>query len=220
MDIFPVNQFGDVKMVSWALFATLIVTVATLLLLAGLENKRLAAREISVIAVLGTLSALGRIPFAAMSPLQPTMYLVIVGGLIYGAPTGFLVGAMTPLISNFFAGQGPWTPWQMLVWGGMGASAGWLKNIQHSTGNWGLILLGTFWGYLYGWVMDIWFWTSFVNPLTWQSLLATCATGFAFDTTRALGNALLFFLVGPNTLKILTRFKRKSEIVLFSTNEE
>jgi len=207
-------------MASWALFATLIVTVATLLLLAGYEKKRLSAREISVIAVLGTISALGRVPFAAMSPLQPTMCLVILGGLIYGAPTGFLVGAMTPLVSNFFAGQGPWTPWQMLVWGVMGASAGWLKNIHHSSSNWGLILFGALWGYLYGWIMDISFWASFANTLTWQSFLAVCVAGFGFDSIRALGNALLFLLIGPSIVKVLTRFKQKSEINLISLKKE
>jgi len=44
------------------------------------------------------------------------MFLVVITGFVLGSRAGFLVGAMTPLISNFFIGHGPWTPWQMLAW--------------------------------------------------------------------------------------------------------
>ena len=34
-----------------------------------------------------------------------------------GAAPGFAVGALAALVSNFWFGQGPWTPWQMAGWG-------------------------------------------------------------------------------------------------------
>jgi hypothetical protein len=65
----------------------------------------------------------GRIPFAALPGVQPTSFLVMVSGLVFGPQAGFMIGAMAALASNFFLGQGPWTPWQMLGWGLMGMSA-------------------------------------------------------------------------------------------------
>ena len=41
-----------------------------------------------------------------------------------GGETGFLVGAITAFVSNFFFGQGPWTPWQMFSFGIIGFLAG------------------------------------------------------------------------------------------------
>ena len=35
-----------------------------------------------------------------------------------------MVGALAALASNFFFGQGPWTPWQMYAWGLVGYGAG------------------------------------------------------------------------------------------------
>ena len=32
------------------------------------------------------------------------------------------MGAITALVSNIFLGQGPWTAWQMVGWGGVGVA--------------------------------------------------------------------------------------------------
>lgn len=40
-----------------------------------------------------------------------------------------MVGALAALASNFFFGQGPWTPWQMYAWGLVGYGAGLLAAI-------------------------------------------------------------------------------------------
>jgi energy-coupling factor transport system substrate-specific component len=94
------------------------------LLMLGMEKKAgLNARQVSLIAMLAALCAAGRaVTGVALLFLQPTMFLVEITGFVFGARVGFFVGAMTPLISNFFIGQGPWTPWQMICWGLVGMS--------------------------------------------------------------------------------------------------
>ncbi|MEW6064705.1 MAG: ECF transporter S component [Bacillota bacterium] len=186
--------------------------MAISLLFLGMERSRLSAREVAAIAVLATLSAVGRVTTGIVLCLQPTMFLVIITGFVMGTRAGFLVGAITPLVSNFLIGQGPWTPWQMLAWGLTGASAAWLKYLYPRAGERVLIVFCLFWGYLYGWLMNIWFWSVFVHPLTWQSFLVTCVASLGFDSVRALGNGLFCAVLGPGVMKILLRYRRKVHV--------
>ena len=50
--------------------------------------------------------------------------IAIIAGVAFGRRSGFMVGALAALASNFFFGQGPWTPWQMYAWGLVGYLAG------------------------------------------------------------------------------------------------
>jgi energy-coupling factor transport system substrate-specific component len=197
---------------SWGLLTTGIVALAVLLLFRCFERNNVSSREVSVIAVLCALSALGRAPTTGFLCVQPTMFLVIISGFVFNMRTGFIVGALTPFISNFFMGQGPWTPWQMLTWGLMGFSAGWLKLLCPGVCRTGLIVFNICWGYIYGWIMNVWFWSCFIDPLSWQSFLATCAASLGFDTVRALANGLFFSLLGPGVMKILLRFHQKLKV--------
>jgi energy-coupling factor transport system substrate-specific component len=79
-----------------------------------------------------------------------------VEGLVFGAESGFLVGAVAAIVSNIFLGKGPWTPWQMFAWGMMGMSAGLLRNTWWMMAMWGKLVFGFIRGYLFGWIMYLW----------------------------------------------------------------
>ena len=49
--------------------------------------------------------------------MVPTTDIVLLSGYALGGAPGFAVGALAGLVSNFWLGQGPWTPWQMAGWG-------------------------------------------------------------------------------------------------------
>ena len=66
------------------------------------------------------MAALGRVAFAALPNVKPTTDIVLISGYVLGGAPGFMVGAIAALASNLFFGQGPWTPWQMVAWGGVG----------------------------------------------------------------------------------------------------
>lgn len=88
------------------------------------ENRRPQARELVVIAVLCAIGVAGRAAFFMVPQFKPVAAVVILAGVCFGAESGFLVGAMTAFVSNFFFGQGPWTPWQMFAFGLIGFLAG------------------------------------------------------------------------------------------------
>lgn len=191
------------------LVATAIILAVLALMYLGFEVSSVSSREISVTAVLGMLAAVGRVPFAALPNIQPTTFLVIISGYVFGPQVGFIVGSTAAVVSNFFLGQGPWTPAQMLAWGLAGITAGWLGAFDLKIGHISMVLFCLAWGYMYGWIMNLWFWAAFVYPLNWQSFLATCAASVWFDTAHAISNAVLYLLLGPRVIKILKRVRRK-----------
>lgn len=99
---------------NWEIFAALLLLAALGIFFASFEGNKVSSREVGVIAVLAALAAVSRVPFAPIAGLQPTTFLVMVSGYVFGARSGFMVGAIAALASNFFMGQGPWTPFQML----------------------------------------------------------------------------------------------------------
>lgn len=197
---------------TWAPGAVAAAVVAGVLFLFfwTFEVGRTNSREVAVIAALAAVAAVLRLPFAGIPGLQPTTMLVAVSGLAFGWRAGCAVGATAALVSNFFLGQGPWTPWQMLAWGLVGATAG---PFGRATGAGpGRLWMAGFlfgWGYLYGAVMNLWFWLTFISPLTWGSFAAVEAASFWFDTLHAAGNVLFYLLAGPDLVRVLRRFRKR-----------
>lgn len=191
----------------WGLLSLTLAGVALALAYWGFEKSAASSREVSLVATLGALAAAARVPFAALPGVQPTTFIVITAGFVFGPLAGFMVGSTAALVSNFFLGHGPWTPWQMLAWGLAGATAGCLRIRQPGLKRAGLAAFGLAWGYLYGWLMNLWFWAAFISPPRLTTFLAACAASFAFDTGHALTNLGLFLLLGPRVLRTMERFR-------------
>ncbi|MFZ5649168.1 MAG: ECF transporter S component [Bacillota bacterium] len=212
-----IKQDNFVARQGWGPLSAEIMLIALAFFYWGFEQGKASSREIALIAVLGAVAAVGRVPFAALPNVQPTTFMVIVSGFVFGPRAGFMVGSTAALVSNFFLGQGPWTPWQMFAWGLAGASAGLIKMVCPGIGTRGMSAFNFVWGYLFGWIMNLWFWTAFIQPLNWQSFVAAYAASFWFDTFHAAGNATFYLLFGSSFNKILKRFRRKLKITIIET---
>ncbi len=105
---------------SWQAGAFTILAVALAAGFAWYERQRPDARIVALVATLAAFAALGRVAFAALPNIKPTTDIVLIAGYALGGAPGFAVGALAGLSSNFFFGQGPWTPWQMAAWGATG----------------------------------------------------------------------------------------------------
>ncbi|MEW6172893.1 MAG: ECF transporter S component [Bacillota bacterium] len=197
---------------NWGLLAFEMVAIALLLMFWAFEEKQVSSREIAVIAVLSALAAVSRIPFAFLPNFQPVTFIVVVSGYVFGARAGIMVGVTAALVSNFFLGQGPWTPWQMFAWGMAGATAGLLPWFPPRFERWLMISFLFFWGYLFGWIMNLWFWAAFIRPLSWQTFLATYLVSAWLDTFHAAGNVIFYLVFGERFTKILLRFRKKLRV--------
>lgn len=187
-----------------AAFLTLVVVVAALgVFFAGFETSRPTLRTIMPTVVLSALAAAGRIMFAALSDVKPVSAIAIMAGVVFGRRSGFMVGALAALVSNFFFGQGPWTPWQMYAWGMVGYLAGVLADagaFQWRVGSRGvapaLYVYGFVSGLLYGFLLNTWYIVGYLQPITVPAALTAYALGLPLDlihSTATVGFLLLLY---------------------------
>lgn len=113
------------------------------------------SKKIIIVAIMIALSVLSRLIFAVTPGFKPVTAMVIITALYFGPEAGFMTGALTPMISNLYFAQGPWTPFQMFVWGLIGFFAGTfrgklLKNMPL------LFIYGALSGVVYSLLMDVW----------------------------------------------------------------
>ncbi len=57
--------------------------------------------------------------------------------------------------------------------------------------------------------MNLWFWASFVYPLTLKTFVIAQLNSVWFDTFHAIGNAVFLGLLGKKTIIILERFRKR-----------
>ena len=108
---------------SYYLTSTMILLEIMLPFFLAFEGRKPQARELVVIAVLCALAIAGRVVIPIPN-FKATYAIIMLSAVAFGPESGFLIGAMTALVSNFFFGQGPHTPWQMMAYGIAGLVVG------------------------------------------------------------------------------------------------
>jgi energy-coupling factor transport system substrate-specific component len=201
----------------WLLLALSAILAALLFLELG--RGGLGPKTIALLGVLGAAVVALRVPgfvfgFSAM------FIVVLVAGNAFGAGFGFLLGTVGMFASGLFVGGlGPWLPFQMVAFGWVGAGAG---LVPHG-GSWRSRLLvlaayGALTGYLYGAVMNLWSWPFLVDgsAIAWDPTAGLAenarhyvafyaVTSLAWDSFRAVGNAILVLVLGKPLLTALDR---------------
>jgi energy-coupling factor transport system substrate-specific component len=174
---------------------------------AWLEGGAASAKDLTLVATLGGLAAAGRVLFAPVPGVQPVTVIVVAAGVALGPRRGFAVGALAALASNFFLGQGPWTPWQMLAWGGSGLLAGLARPLLRRRAAFAAFCFVL--GFAYGTLMDLWTWYGFY-PHTGAALSVVLGAGLAFNAAHALGGVALALVAGPELRRVLERYERRT----------
>ena len=194
---------------SYMLLSFIIIGCIIVPFFARFEIRKISGREIVIIAILTAIAAVGRVPFAGLPSVQPTSFVIIMAALVFGAESGFIIGAIAALVSNIFLGQGPWTPWQMFAWGMMGMSAGLFRHTWWMKKIWGMAVFGFIWGYLYGWMMNMWIIVSNIENFTWEFFTGVFVSSLFFDLAHGISNVVFILVFAKAWTKILERFKQK-----------
>ena len=175
------------------------------------EGRKPQARELVIIAVLCAIAIAGRTLFIALPQVKPVLAIVIISGAAFGGETGFMVGAVTMLVSNFYFGQGAWTPWQMFAAGIIGFLAGVLfkKGLLYQSRGvlcvFGFIVTVV----IYGGIMNFSTLILTRTPVNFQTVTAYMLQGLPLDIIHGFSTlAVLFFLAEP-MLEKLERVKTK-----------
>lgn len=203
-----------------AIVALPILAIAGLLVVQG---KLSGPRQIALLAVLASLASATRIATSGVGGFELIFVIVILGAAAVGSEFGFLLGALSILLSSlFFGGLGPWTAFQVFAVGWVGLGAGFIgsrlkRNIVPI-----LAAYGVFSSYVFGLIMNLWFWPFAVGPAT--SISYSVDAGFAqnlasfigyslvsstisWDTVRAVSTSAFILLLGKPILATLSRYK-------------
>ncbi len=175
------------------------------------EWRKPPARELVIIAVLCSLAVIGRLVFFMVPQFKPMIGIVIIAAIAFGGQTGFLVGATSAFASNFFFGQGPWTPWQMLAVALIGLIAG---TIFHRGKQRKSLLAITLYGalstfFVYGFLMNSYTALSISSGEEISVFLTTFAFAFVFDLIHALATAIFLTILTSPLLEKFERIKLK-----------
>ena len=197
---------------SWQIGAFTILALSLAGGFAWYERGRPDARIVALVATLAALAALGRIAFAALPNVKPTTDIVLISGYTLGGAPGFAVGALAGLTSNFFFGQGPWTPWQMAAWGATGMiGAGLAVVTRRHLGRWPLAAACGVVGFGFAAVQDVGDWVTFSDHSAAQ-LGIYVGKGIGFDLIHAAGCVVFALIFGPALIHSIERFARRIEI--------
>ena len=170
-----------------------------------------STRELAVVATLAAAAAAGRVLFAAVPGVQPVTVIAIVAGASLGVRAGAATGALAALVSNFFLGQGIWTPQQMLGWGACGAIGALLGPFLRN--RWILAGVAAALGFAFSVMMDVWLWYGFA-PHTFGALFAVVGRGLWFDVSHAVGNVMIALAAGPELRRMLDRYGTRLRTVV------
>ncbi|KPU43350.1 hypothetical protein OXPF_27910 [Oxobacter pfennigii] len=184
------------------------------------EMREIDAKTICILATISAIIGVLRVPFAAIPGVQPVTFMCAVTGYSMGSVNGFMVGAMSAFISNFFLGHGPWTLWQMMGWGLCGAFFGAFKKPIKSGGINVFILLCGLWGYIYGFILNQWYLLQYIRPVTLKAILIGSILSFSYDSMHALGNIVFSRVFGKSFIEVLERYNRRNKIVRIMNDNE
>lgn len=178
-------------------------------------GRRPKAREIVLICSLAAVAVIGRCAFFMLPQFKPVSAIVIISGICLGPESGFLVGALAGFVSNFFFGQGPWTPWQMFSFGVIGFLAGILfgkkprKPAKAAVCAYGG--LSTF--LIYGGLMNFYSVLTLSTAVNWESAAAVYLSGIPFDLVHAGSTVLFLFLIEKPMSEKIKRIRIKYGLI-------
>ena len=176
------------------------------------ERAKPPAKVLALVATLAALAAIGRIAFAPLPNVKPTTDIVLIAGYVLGGAPGFVVGALTALVSNLFFGQGPYTPWQMVSWGLVGVFGALIARLAgRDLGRVPLAAACGAAGLGYGLIMDAHMWVMYSGH-TVAELWVVLGRGLPFNIAHAVGNVLFCLAFGPLLVRTLLRFRERLEV--------
>lgn len=206
------KYFGKEK---YYFLSLVIILLIMLPFFIAFEKRKPSSREIVLIAVLASIGIAGRGAFFMLQQFKPVVAIVIISAVTLGKDVGFLVGALIGLGSNFFFGQGPWTPWQMFSFGIIGFLAGILyeKNLLKKDRVSLCIFGGLSTFIIYGLVMDFASVIMFVGNISMKSYIASIIAGLSFNLIHGAATVFFLYILANPMIEKIDRIKIKYGLI-------
>ena len=210
--LIPATLFLGTKLPgpSFYITGTAIIVELMLPFFMAFEGRKPQARELVVIAVMCALAVAGRAAIPIPN-FKAIFAIIMLSGIAFGPEAGFMVGAVSAFASDFFYGQGPYTPWQMMAYGAGGMLAGFLfAKGRLPQKPWVMAVFGFFAVILWvGPLLDCSHIFLMLAQINWGGVLATFISGFYVNITQAICTVLVMLILGRPLLDKLDRIKVK-----------
>lgn len=195
---------------SYYITGTLIIAELMLPFFLAFEGRKPQARELVLLAVLCALAVVGRVAIPIPN-FKAAFAIIMLTGIAFGPEAGFMVGAITAFSSDFFYGQGPFTPWQMMAYGAGGMLSGFLfKNGWLPRKPWVMAVVGFLSVILWvGPLLDCSHVFLMLSEINKQTIAAAFISGFYVNIIQAVCTALVMFFAGKPLLQKLQRVQIK-----------
>lgn len=175
------------------------------------EGRKPKARELVILSALCGIAVAGRCAFYMLPEFKPVLAIIIISGICFGGEAGFLVGAVTGFVSNFFFGQSPYTPWQMFAFGLVGFVAGLIFNKGLLKKTKAIVVLYGFLAtvIIYGGIVNVASVILFQPEPTAEMFISSIIMGFPYDMVHAISTAFFLFFITEPMMEKLNRIKTK-----------
>lgn len=201
------------------LISQAIILLGVILFMLNFEKRKPTAAELTIVAVMCALAVVSRVSFFFLPAVKPIAAVVILTGISLGAETGFITGAVSAFVSNFYFGQGSWTPFQMFALGLVGFFAGILFR-KIPVNKWSLGIYAVLSVIvLYGGIVDINTLFFYGGDNTWQAVRAVYGAGFFMNLIFGISTAVFVLLFYKPVLNKLARLKRKLAVSEYENKE-
>ena len=195
---------------SYYITGTLIILELMIPFFMAFEGRKPQARELVVIAVMCAIAIAGRVAIPIPN-FKAIFAIVMLSGIAFGPEAGFMVGAISAFASNFFYGQGPYTPWQMMAYGAGGMLAGFCfakgrlprKPLVMAVFGFLAVVLWV------GPLLDTSSVFLMLSEINWNSVLLTYSAGLSVNISQAICTVLVMLLFGRPLLDKLDRIQVK-----------
>ena len=195
---------------SFYVTGTLVIIELMVPFFMAFEGRKPQARELVIIAVLSALGVASRV-LVPLPHFKPAFAIILLAGMAFGPESGFMVGAITAFAGNFFMGQGPFTPWQMMAYGAGGMLAGFIfqKKLLPKK-PWVMAVFGFVVCVVWiGPLLDCSQIFLMLSEINWEGVAASFAAGFPVNVSQGVCTAIVMFLFGRPILEKLDRVKIK-----------
>ena len=171
-------------------------------------GRKPQAREIVVVLILCVLAILARVVIP-IPHFKPAFAIILLAGMGFGPETGFMVGAACAYFGNFLAGQGPYTPWQMLAYGAGGMLAGFIYRNRLLPRKPAVMAVFGFAACVVwiGPLLDLSTILLTVDKLSWSSAASIFRSGLPVNAMQGLCTAIVMILLGKPVLQKFDRVK-------------
>lgn len=195
---------------SYYITGTLIILELMIPFFMAFEGRKPQARELVVIAVMCAIAIAGRAAIPIPN-FKAIFAIIMLSGIAFGPETGFMIGAISAFASNFFYGQGLYTPWQMMAYGAGGMLAGFVFAKERLPRKpWVMAVFGFFAVILWvGPLLDCSHIFLMLTAINWSSAIAIFISGFYVNVSQAICTVLIMLLLGRPLLDKLDRIKLK-----------